>query len=195
MEYTKSMLRFAPKFELTGYAVPRETKEGIIPSIQWFGGQVTVDSELLAPYLEERACVTVRGFLKADRGVKLGLAVDRVDLVPEDKVTKKIVGAFHAVSTDWVRLSPWKFTDDNGRVISGLAVFMDIFGGQLKFPSTIGDGIKFEPGAFESELQGVDLTTRNMKVRRGVESYEVLQIIPVRVYPIRPQVKKDEAQK
>lgn len=198
MEYTKQMMRFAPKFELTGFAVARESQEGLIPSIVWPGGQVVVNSELVAPYLEEQACVTVRGFLRSDRGVRLSLYVDKVDLVPEDKISRRILGSFHAVASDWVKLSPWKFTDDAGRVNSGMALYMDVFGGQLKFPSTIGDGIKIEAGAMESDLQGVDLSTRNMKVRRGVESYETLQIIPVRVFPVRSNssVKKEtEAQK
>lgn len=189
MDYTKMMTRYAPKFELTGFAVPRESYETIVPSIVWPGGQVVLESDLLAPYLQEQACVQVRGFLRSDRGVRLNLDVQSVDLVPEDRINRKILGQFNAFSSDWVKLQPWKF-EENGKLQSGMALIMEVLGGQLRFATTIGDGIKIEPGALESEVQGVQLTTRNKTIRRSVgDSYQILEVIPSRVFAVR-EVRK-----
>lgn len=198
MDYTKMMLKYAPKFELTGFAVPRESKDSIVPSIVWPGGQVVIESDLLAPYLQEQACVMVRGFLRSDRGVRLTLDVQSVDLIPEDRVTRKILGQFNAFSSDWVKLQPWKF-EENGKPVSGMAIVLDVLGGQLRFQTTVGEGVKVEPGALDSELQGVQLTTRNKTVRRVAgDNYQILEIIPARVFAVRPDrkaIKEAEAQK
>lgn len=185
MDYTKMMQRYAPKFELTGFAVPRESQDVILPSIVWPGGQVVLQSELLSPYLQEQACVHVRGFLRSDRGVRLNLDVESVDLVPEDRVSRKILGQFNAVSSDWLKLQPWQF-EENGKLQKGIALIMEVLGGQLRFSTTIGDGIKIEPGALDAEVQGIQLTTRNKTIRRAVgDSYQVLEIIPARVFAVR----------
>ena len=71
-----------------------------------------------------------------------------------------------------------------------MALIMEVLGGQLRFATTIGDGIKIEPGALESEVQGVQLTTRNKTIRRAVgDSYQILEVIPSRVFAVR-EVRK-----